>query len=156
MLQISLLLLQVSGLINPITYQASLYMVFLITVFLDVYVGWRITAFFLMLVNKQWDYRPLLRHLKPSAMRGYLLGILGVAYIVSTIERFGHISLVQMPAWVVYKDVLVEVLISFAGIEAGIEAWRNRDKEDRNLHIADTANDMLLKELLNNDRKRRV
>jgi hypothetical protein len=50
---------------------------------------------------------------------------MAAAYIFANFERFTGLTLITWSGWIVYKDVLVEVLLTYVAVDSVIVAWRD-------------------------------
>lgn len=58
---------------------------------------------------------------EPHVVRTALYFVMAIAYILSNVERFAGLTLFPWPWWAVYKDVLLEVLVTFVTIDAVVD-----------------------------------
>lgn len=76
-------------------------------------------------LRQKRTYSKLFLLLRPSLLRFYTYGAMAAAYIFANFERFTGLTLITWSGWIVYKDVLVEVLLTYVAVDSVIVAWRD-------------------------------
>jgi hypothetical protein len=93
--------------------------------------GRRITELVLVKGMRE-DYSRLLSLLEPSLVRVYIYAIMAVTYIFANVEKFLNTTLTSFQFWATYKEVLVEVLLTYVAVDSLMVAWReHKDKTSR-------------------------
>jgi hypothetical protein len=78
-------------------------------------------------LNKD-QYQKLDELLKPSAIRVSIYGLMTLAYFLSRIEMFSGITLFKSGLWIVFNQVVVEVLLTYVAFDSLKSAWNDDRK----------------------------
>lgn len=127
-------LLHTAGFLLPATEQASLYLILVATSIGFVQWGGKV-AYFLIVrwLHHQQDFSRLYLLLRPPLVRVYTYLVMAGTYILANVEKFAGLTITTATWWVSYKDVLVEVLLTYVAIDSVIVAWRDyRGKTNKN------------------------
>lgn len=117
--------LETIDLIPLMAVKGMLYLSLVLATVVFVYWGNRLTLKFINLVISSKKQQHFLRNklacaLQPRVVRMYAYGIMALAYITANIESFSQVIIIPWDAWATYKDVLVEVLLTFVIIDSSI------------------------------------
>lgn len=64
-------------------------------------------------------------------IRGYMYMLFCLSYISANIEKFAGLTLIDWSVWVIYKDILIEVFLTFVAVDTTIYLWKdNLNKHD--------------------------
>ncbi|HYP38837.1 MAG TPA: hypothetical protein VEX13_00615 [Chloroflexia bacterium] len=84
------------------------------------------------------NYDKLLNLLDPKLVSLYIYAILALTYMIFNIERFAGLTLFSsnkqdlISVWQVYRDVVLEVLLTYVAIDAALDKWLDwRSKASR-------------------------
>jgi hypothetical protein len=108
-----------------ISDKASLYFTFSFTFLLFTFWGRDITRFLINLLKVDVDKDRLYSLLQPAKVRIFVYGLMAVSYILANLEKFAAITIIPLAGWSVYKDVIVEILLTYVAIDSLIETWKD-------------------------------
>lgn len=117
--------LQVLGVVPQVAERASLYLALVATSLVFAYWGDRLTAFVILRwLQRKEDYSKLFAALRPQLVRLYIYAMMAMAYLAANVEKFSGATFTSAHWWVAYKDVLVEVLLTFVAIDSVMDIRR--------------------------------
>lgn len=68
--------------------------------------------------------------LHSKSIRVLIYGLMATAYVAANLEKFSGLTITNAEWWSKYKDVLVEVLLTYAAIDAVLVAWKERNEKE--------------------------
>jgi hypothetical protein len=120
-------LIEAFGIFPQVANEAKIYVILVVEFLLAVHRGGRVMD----RVTRMWplrardaDYTVPLSWLHPSAMRFYMYLAAALGYGLANFEEFAGLIVISAAYWLTYKEVIVEVLLTFVGIDAVSFAWR--------------------------------
>ena len=79
-------------------------------------------------LRRKKDFSKLFSLMRPNLLRAYTYGIMALAYILANIEKFSNATLLRAPWWTTYKEVLVEILLTYVAVDSVLVAWRDHQE----------------------------
>jgi hypothetical protein len=117
--------LQRIGLITPVAREASLYTCLVVALLAFTYLGDRMARFVVLKwLQLKADYSKLFELLSPVLVRVYVYVAMATLYIAANIERFSEKTITTFSWWASYKEVLVEVLLTYVALDAAFITWK--------------------------------
>lgn len=114
------------GLIPRVLEAASMYVILCVSPIAFTIRGEHITRFIILKwLRSRGDFSKLFLLMKPNLVRVYTYGAMAVAYIVANIEKLSRETLFHAQWWVTYKDILVEMLLTYVAVDSVLVAWQD-------------------------------
>ncbi|TAK35882.1 MAG: hypothetical protein EPO21_04700 [Chloroflexota bacterium] len=116
--------LRQSGLAMQVSADGIGYVILVMASVAFTYWGDRLTSFTFWLSDSR-RYPWVLPRLRCNFIRVYIYGMMVTAYLLANLEDFSQVALVPFDWWLGYKQVLLQVLVTYAAIERLIAAWQS-------------------------------
>ncbi|HYF78498.1 MAG TPA: hypothetical protein VD973_15275 [Symbiobacteriaceae bacterium] len=79
--------------------------------------------------HRREQFPEVLALLRPKNIRVVVYGLMALAYVAANLEKFSGFWITNAAIWSNYKDVLVEVLLSYTAIDSVLGAWKERKEQ---------------------------
>ena len=112
------------------TEQGILYVLLVVWSVVFTYGGRSKVKIYFVVADRE-RYSTLFALLEPRMVRVYVYAIMAVTYILANVEKSSNITLPPLPFWTTYKEVLVEVLLTYVAIDSVLDEWRESKEKNR-------------------------
>ncbi len=118
-------LLLSNQILPPFNENASQFVVLALTALAFTQLGERACRLVIRWTGAPWRFDWLFHLLQPSIARVYIYALLALAYAAAKLEGFSEMALIHWSWWQGFKEVVVEMLLTYVAFDAAFTAWRD-------------------------------
>lgn len=101
------------------------YLVLTVTILVFNFWGQKITGLIIGKGKNQEDFSWIIHRMQPSIIRFVIYSIAAVLYLIANIELFSGVMIFAWPEWMIFKEVIVQVFLTYIAVDGALVAWRD-------------------------------